>query len=67
MEKTKLINWEEVRKEMFTEEELRKIDQRADKRIAIRKLKELRGINLCESEVGWLYLISFVCLRLILR
>ena len=42
MKKGKLIPWEEVRKEMFTEEELRNIDKRAEKRIALRQLRELR-------------------------
>lgn len=42
MKKGKLIPWEEVRKEMFTEEELRKIDKKAEKRIALRQLRELR-------------------------
>lgn len=42
MNKAKLIKWEDARKEMFTEEELARIDKKAEKRIAIRKLKELR-------------------------
>lgn len=45
MNKAKLIKWEVFRKEMFTEEELAKIDKEADKRIAIRRLKELREQN----------------------
>ena len=42
MKKGKLIPWEQVRKEMFTEEELKKIDKKAEKRIALRQLRELR-------------------------
>jgi len=43
MKKTKLIPWEDARKEMFTNEQLKELDMKADKKIAIRMLKELRS------------------------
>ena len=42
MKKSILIPWEEARKEMFTEEELKEIDIKAKKRIALRQIRELR-------------------------
>jgi len=43
MKKTKLIPWEDARKEMFTNEQLKELDMKAEKKIAIRMLKELRS------------------------
>ncbi len=42
MKKTTLIPWEDARKEMFTEEELQKLNIKAEKRIALRQIRELR-------------------------
>ena len=43
MKKTKLIPWEDARKEMFTNEQLKELHMKAEKKIAIRMLKELRS------------------------
>ncbi len=43
MKKTKSIPWEDARKEMFTNEQLKELDMKAEKKIAIRMLKELRS------------------------
>lgn len=42
MSKIKLIPWEEVEKMMFTEKEREEIHRGAQKRIALRMLKEAR-------------------------
>ncbi len=42
MNKSVLIPWEEARKEMFTQKELRELDAKAQKRIALRQIKEFR-------------------------
>jgi len=42
MNKSILIPWEDARKEMFTENELQELDIKAEKRIALRQIKELR-------------------------
>lgn len=53
MKKSKLIPWEEVRKEMFTKEQLKKLDIKAEKRIALRQIRELReSFNLTQDSLS---------------
>ncbi len=53
MKKSKLIPWEEVRKEMFTQEELKELDIKAEKRIALRQIRELReSFNLTQDSLS---------------
>ncbi len=53
MKKSKLIPWEEVRKEMFTKKELKELDIKAEKRIALRQIRELReSYNLTQDSLS---------------
>lgn len=53
MNKIKLIPWEEVEKEMFTEEEIEEIHRGTQKRIALRMLKEARrSQNISQYELS---------------
>lgn len=42
MKKSILIPWEDARKEMFSQKELQELDIKAEKRIALRQIRELR-------------------------
>jgi DNA-binding XRE family transcriptional regulator len=42
MKKSILIPWEDARKEMFSKKELQELDIKAEKRIALRQIRELR-------------------------
>ena len=42
MGKENLINWKDMRKEIFSQNELEKLDFEAKQRIALREMKELR-------------------------
>lgn len=42
MKKSILIPWEDARKEMFSQKELQELDLKAEKRIALRQIRELR-------------------------
>lgn len=42
MDKSKLSKWEDVRKEIFTEEELKEQDRKIKERVALREIQELR-------------------------
>jgi len=53
MKISKLIPWEDVRKEMFTKEELKEMDIKAEKRIALRQIRELReSFNLTQDTLS---------------
>ncbi|KUK76918.1 MAG: seg [candidate division WS6 bacterium 34_10] len=53
MDKNKLLKWEDVRKEMFTEEELIEQDKRIKQRLALREIEELREeLNLTQSQLS---------------
>jgi DNA-binding XRE family transcriptional regulator len=53
MNKNKLLKWEDVRKEIFTEEERKELDKKGEKRIALRQLQELREeYNLTQSQLS---------------
>lgn len=53
MDKNKLLKWEDVRKEIFTEEERKELDKKGEKRIALRQLQELREeYNLTQSQLS---------------
>jgi len=53
MDKSKLIKWEDVRKEMFTSEELKEQDRKIKERIALREIQELREkYNLSQSQLS---------------
>jgi DNA-binding XRE family transcriptional regulator len=42
MKKSKLIPWEDARKEWFTKEELKEQDRKIKERLALREIEELR-------------------------
>ena len=43
MNKKGLLKWEDVRKEMFTKEELKEQDRKIKERLALREIEELRN------------------------
>jgi DNA-binding XRE family transcriptional regulator len=53
MGKDKLIPWDEIKKEWFTEEEIEELDKKVEQRIALRKIKELRKeLNLTQETLS---------------
>jgi DNA-binding XRE family transcriptional regulator len=42
MKKNKLLKWDDVRKEIFSIQELKQLDEEGRKRIALREIQELR-------------------------
>jgi DNA-binding XRE family transcriptional regulator len=53
MGKDKLIPWNEIKKEWFTEEEIKELDKKVEERIALRKIQELRKeLNLTQETLS---------------
>jgi DNA-binding XRE family transcriptional regulator len=53
MGKDKLIPWDEIKKEWFTEEEIKELDKKVEERIALRKIQELRKeLNLTQETLS---------------
>ncbi len=53
MKKDKLIPWDEIKKEWFSQEEIKELDKKVEQRIALRKIEELRkGLNLTQESLS---------------
>lgn len=53
MNKNRLLKWEDVRKEMFTKEELKEQDRKIKERLALREIEELRSeYNLTQNQLS---------------
>jgi DNA-binding XRE family transcriptional regulator len=53
MNKKRLYKWEDVRKEMFTDEEIDKHDKEIQQRLALREIEELRNeYNLTQHQLS---------------
>jgi DNA-binding XRE family transcriptional regulator len=53
MGKSKLIPWDNLKKEWFTKEEREKLDKKVEERIALRKIQELRKeLNLTQKTLS---------------
>jgi DNA-binding XRE family transcriptional regulator len=53
MENSKLIPWDNLKKEWFTKEEREELDKKVEERIALRKIQELRKeLNLTQKTLS---------------